>query len=312
MGRIHSLFSVVVFFLVMVISGAQAADAPACSASFYDDAHLMAALPPELVPFVESARFRTIVSGRAAEWTTFHQSMDYGLAHLGHGFSGDVGGSRVWMTFRKTSKGDLELWIHNFTGYASHATPFQSGMQFLDTVAAELDWVAKARAAGTLKGPISIIGADFTNARVIDMLTGIGFKRSRFPNLTCYLAGIGGGLVGYVGGRIFFASVDANDQNGAIEEERRKYIRDISVGSLAGAGTAVGLMCFRKTGRNYSIEVNPDQVPPPPDQLPPGNTPPIDQPPPPNDPVQTAPVATTPAAPTTDPVQPAPIPAPTP
>jgi hypothetical protein len=253
-----------------------------CSALLLQDEELLKALPERLKPIVESARFRSLLANREAAWGPFHSAMDLGLEHEGRSFFGSIGDLRAWMSFRRTKKGELQLWVEVL---AKKDVPFGQtlagdGFQFLDFVGAELAWIAKARATGKLKEGLAIVGADLRGRRLVDLLETLGFEKGGLAGPRCYIMGVVGGLVGYGGGRVYFSHIDADVENGSVYEERRKFYRDVVFGSVAGAGTAVALACFRKTGRNYSIEFNPHELPPLPEKRPPGEVPPIDQTPP--------------------------------
>jgi hypothetical protein len=278
-----------VFGLVFAFAPpARAADAPVCSAVLYDDAELLKALPPRLQPIVESARFRTVIANGDAVWATFHQALDRGLASPGKRFSATVGDASVTFHFRARTEVSTALWRITDVSKALDlviddlrlgAKP--DGLGFLNFVAAELGWIAKARATGKLERGLKIYGRDLESPRLADLLASIGFRKSKWPGPQCYLYGVAGGLLGYAGGHVFFGLVDANDENGSIYEEQRKFYRDVSFGSLGGAGIAVASACFNKTGRNYSIDFDPNEVPKKTDPIPDDANP--------NDPIPTEP-----------------------
>lgn len=262
------------FFIV----GPRADDRPACDALFSQDAELIKALPPRLQPIVASAHFHWLLTNRDVAWSNFHQALDQALVSEGKNFFGEIGDLRLKLRFHRSTPetGKLELMIG-----AADPTIAGSiaggGFKFLDLVAAELDWIAKARAAGKIDRGLTIIGNDLENTRLIDTLTRLGFERSRTPGPKCSIYGIagtfGGAIAGYTGGRIFFSNFDVGPDNGSIEEEQRKFHRDLvfgtSVGGLAAGGTVFALVCFRKTGRNYTLDFDPAGIPTKPAELPP-------------------------------------------
>jgi len=266
------MLSALVLGLALLLAPvARAADKPVCSAVLYDDAELLKALPPRLQPIVESARFRTMITNRDSAWSKFHSALDWGLAHEGRDFIAKIGDLGGYMRFRRTKLGKLELLIDVVAKGSARELALgkvSSGPQFLDFIAAELAWIAKARATGKLERGLTIYGRDLQNRRLVDLLASIGFKKSKWPGPQCYVYGVIGGVLGYASGRLFFAQFDANDQNGSIYEEQRKFYRDVAFGAAGGVGVAVASACFNKTGRNYSIDFDPEGIPKKTDTIP--------------------------------------------
>lgn len=284
MRRNGTLFTV---FLVSILVGmgvARAEDKPVCSALLYEDAELLKALPDRLRPIVESARYRALITSRETAWAQYHSALDSALARPDRSFFASIGTMQVYFKFHRTKKGELQLWI-DFLKRKDFPVGegLENGQQFADFVMAQLGWIAKARATGKITN-LSIIGKDLPNKRMIELLESLGFK-SEFPATRCIVWGLAGGLAGYAGGYVYFAAADSSVENGSIEDEGRKYYRDVLGGSAVGAVPAVALACFRKTGRNYSIEFRPGELAPNPGQELPGEVPPIDLPPPGGEPI---------------------------
>ncbi len=292
-----SIFTLLFFSLAAVAHGA---DAPGCSALLDQDAALVNALPDRLRPIVESAHFHALLTNREASWGAFHAALDRGLVHEGKPFTGRVGDLGATMVFKRTKDGTLQLWIGALEkggfpfGAALIGAPVKTdGFQFLEFMGAELGWILKARAAGTLKGSLEIVGRDIRSGRLIDVLHSLGFQRGAVSSPQCFIFGMVGGvagfgLAGYGLGRMYFGHYDSDVQNGSIYEEQRKFYRDIGFGAVGGAGAGAGLAvlaCFKLTGRNYSVEFNPKEIPANPAQRPPVEIPPIDQKPPILDPI---------------------------
>jgi hypothetical protein len=267
-------------FLVFV-SGAPADEKP-CYALLSDDAALLDALPTRLRSIVDYAHFHTVLTNDEVVWKPFRDSLDAGLANLGKPFKVQVGEFSATMKFDRDSKGGLRLWLNPLTQNGKRRLPFVpaakiDGFQFLSFVGAELGWIAKARAAGTLKESISIVGQELRNDRMIDLLGTLGFKRGRIAGPECYIFGIVGLGAGYGAGKLYFAKKDSSVENGQIQEEARKFYRDILIGTTGGVGVAA-LACFKFSGRNYSLEFNPKEILQNPADRPPVDLPaPIDQ-----------------------------------
>ncbi len=262
--------SIVAIFLAF--APATPADDKPCYALLSDDAALLDALPTRLRSIVDSAHFHSLLTSQEEAWKPFRDALDEGLAKPGKAFTVKVGDFGVTMKFDRDSKGGLRLWMNR-----PAAVTKVDGFQFLNFIGAELGWIAKARADGTLKESVSIIGQELRNQRMIDLLGTLGFKRGRIAGPECYIFGIVGLGAGYSAGKLYFAKNDSNVENGSIHDEARKFYRDILIGSAGGAGVAA-LACFKFSGRNYSLEFNPDEILKNPADRPPGDLPPpIDQ-----------------------------------
>lgn len=264
--------SILAFVLVLALAtSARAGGTSVCSAVLYDDAELLKALPPRLVPIVESARFRTMLTNRDAAWAPLHRALDEALAHPGQRRVAKLGGGSVTFHFRRALTPGAFLPDARFLDPLLPKAPElvidelklganPGGMAFLDFIAAELGWIAKARAAGALDRGLTITGRDVDSISLADLLASIGFRKSKWPGPQCYVYGVAGGVLGYVGGRVFFGTFDANDANGSIYDEQRKFYRDVAFGSLGGAGLAVASVCFDRIRRNYSIDFDPNGI----------------------------------------------------
>ena len=253
MFRLRLSFFIAVFFASPLLADARPEGSPICSALLYEDRAMLESLPPRLRPLVESARVRKWVLERESAWADFHHALDQAFAEKGKRFVGKIGSVETGIVFRKTRLGRIELFLDGPIPGAANS------FQFLDFLAAELGWIAKARAQGKIS-ELTIIGREVGTARFADTLVSLGFKPSRIPGRRCFVLGLVGGVGGFVGGRVFFAQVDSDVENGSIYEEQRKYYRDVAAGTLLGTGSAVALACFGKTGRDYSVRFHPDEL----------------------------------------------------
>lgn len=227
---------------------------------------LKATLPERLRSLIESSRVQHAIVDRDASWGKYHAALDRAFNKPGTFVTARIDDLSVEVRFKRTLVGKLELSMRDLKikGIAAGESD-PSGVAFLDFIAANVSWIAKARDQEVLGGTLRVI-ADRVDSRTMrEMLESMGYQAGG-PTRYCYLAAVVGTVAGAGLGRGFFTleqkAMDARNPERIHdgEEEKSRMERELAWGAGAGFLGGVGLMCFRKNGRDYSMVLDTEEM----------------------------------------------------
>ncbi|MBS1961041.1 MAG: hypothetical protein JST04_02410 [Bdellovibrionales bacterium] len=233
---------------------------------------MKATLPERLRSLIETSRVQHAIVDRDASWAKYHAALDRAFNNAGTALKpGEFVTARiddlsVAVRFHRNVLGKLELEMKDLKikGIAAGESD-PSGIAFLDFVASNMSWIAKARAEDVMSDTLRVIADHVDSKTVREMLESMGFEAGG-PTKFCYLAAVVGTVAGAGLGRGFFTlqqrGLDAENPERVHdgEEEKSRMEREIAWGAGAGFLGGVGVMCFRKNGRDYSMTLDTDAM----------------------------------------------------
>jgi hypothetical protein len=222
-----------------------ASDSFGCETVLMSDKPLLESLPPRLREIFESGRMIRMIRKREDAWGPLHQAMDEGFKNGEKPFTGQIQDLQIRMSFKRTNTENPELWIEYLARDGLKVGENSvNGMRFLDFIAAQMDWIAKARAANRIS-KIEIIGENLQNQTLIKLLRSTGFTSRGKALREC-------GKFGLIGGSIFGAAFGF-----LFIDEQDELLVASSTGAVVGGVSLAATICITKQGGNFGLKVKP-------------------------------------------------------
>ena len=249
-------FSIALVSLLLPISGAQASFFTSiCKSlvSFFSETEER--IPTGLHRAFKSAKVKKLVETQKESWTALNKVLDRAWRNEGEYFAASIGELKFEIRFKTTLiSEDLSLEIRVISG------PENGSSEFLELVAAQLQWVSENRVKMKFDG-ITIVGRDLRDVASIKQLESIGFERGTNAGKYCLITGLIGGVAGGGVGYGLFYMNDSAVEGVSIDIEEQKYYRNVVLGAAIGASVTAGILCLDKKGFNYDLEIHPQQLP---------------------------------------------------
>ncbi|MBC7386505.1 MAG: hypothetical protein H7301_10150 [Cryobacterium sp.] len=259
--RTRSLIGFVLFFLPLSTGAAPLG----CPLWLRNDAELRGALAPRLRAILESSRIQRLAIRGEERQIIFFKALDRAFREPGEWKKARFGTWKV--DARVTIDGEQVRLTFKNAGLPVRGSEKLRREDFLQFLSAQMEWLARARAAGKFSG-IEIFAEDLRSTRLIEELTSIGFSKAGKNGKYCALTGLigfgaGAGIGALEGYGYFFINENSMDAISARDQKRRfetDVIKFPVVSGVVGGMIAAGTLCLDRKGYNFEWKLQNDPV----------------------------------------------------